>query len=464
MLRIGVAVVMGVVILVVMFKHPGANGLPTFALASGPGPGVGKAGALLFPTRIPSPTSVPGTPDVPPPTPPAVTPPPPVQPVAPVIGDGLHTPAMGWNHYNAFGNAVNEALIRQIIDAMATNGMRDAGYRFINIDDSWESDHRNPDGTIAVNGNFPSGIKALADYAHSKGFKLGIYTSPADRTCNQAYHVGSPGQQNAQRDVAAFAAWGIDYIKLDWCGANYSQTRTIVGWWHAAIVASGRPIVLSINDGSSSSPWTWAAQDGTINSWRVGQDICQKWDSPGTDSSRKCWAPDGGIINIINSSHLQQSSSSPGAVSDPDMLEVGDGGLSYDEQKSHFSMWCIVNAPLIAGNDPRALDAPTSSILLNQDVIAIDQDALVRQGKLVSNQGGIQTWVKDLADGGHAVLLLNTNGNSTQASVQWASLGLAATLHARDLWAHQNLGAVTGWTGQIPTHGVMFFRVGGSTP
>lgn len=365
---------------------------------------------------------------------------------SPLVGDGWHGPPMGWNHYNHFTNDVNEQLMRQVIDAMAANGMRDAGYRYINLDDSWQA--RDANGHLTTNGNFPSGLKALADYAHSKGFRFGVYAAVGDVSCN-----GNPGNYgHIQDDVNSFASWDVDFIKLDWCGNPRSYDT---GWvrdqtrqWEKAIQASGRSMILSISTAGAGQPWTWACQDGTANLWRVSHDIHDGWNDGA-----------GSIMDIINGSYLQQSSACAGHVSDPDMLEVGNGGLTADEQRSQFALWAMLSAPLIAGNDPRSLDQTTRSILLNQEIIAVDQDALFRQATKVRDQNGVQYWVKPLSDGGHAVVIFNTNGNPTSASVQWKDLGFGGTFRARDLWAHSDLGSLTGWSGQVASHGVVMLRM-----
>ena len=380
------------------------------------------------------------------------------------LGNGFTVPAMGWNHYNTFGNGITETTVHHIIDAMATNGMLAAGYHFINLDDSWQGT-RDRQGNIQPNSQFPSGIKALADYAHSKGFSFGIYTTPGTTSCGG--HTGSRG--HIQQDVQSFASWGVDYIKLDICSdARKDTIRTDVRAFEQAIHATGHAMVLSLSSGGGGQPWTWAAQEG-LNSWRTGGDICQAWISTVRDNQRHCYhPPDGGVYSIItsaNGSHLAASAAGTGIghVPDPDMLEIGTPGLTFEESKSQFAVWSMVSAPLIAGNDPHTMSDATRSLLLNTDVIAIDQDSLVKAGVQVRAVNGILYWVKPLADGGYAVLLLNSNDSTTTTSVQWHDLGLGWSQPTRDLWAHQSLGAVSGWAGAIPAHGVMLFRIGGAT-
>lgn len=390
-------------------------------------------------------------------------------------GDNISlTPPMGWNHYNHFEHRVNEALIRSVADAMVVNGMRDAGYRYVNLDDTWEADNahdRDANGNIPVNTTlFPSGMKSLGDYIHSKGLLFGLYTSPGERTCDTTFHLGSAG--HVTQDVATFASWGVDFLKLDWCGeADYSPqgAAEIVQQWQDAIKASGRPMVLSINAGAQ-GVGDWAKNYSPVM-WRTGDDICSSWfnKTQAHDGAAKdCYNSQyhSGIYDYINS-NVQDNAPSvgPGHWADADMLEVGNPGLSFDEAKTHFSLWALWSAPLIAGNDPRQMNGTddASKILLNKEVIAIDQDPAVKMGTKVQDNNGLQIWSKQLqATGQKAVLLLNTTGNTTNMTVSWDTLGFSQVSAIRDLWAHQDL-SVTGnsFSANVPSHGVVMLKVTG---
>jgi len=371
------------------------------------------------------------------------------------------TPPMGWNHYNTFGNSVDETMLHAIADAMVTHGMVAAGYVQFNIDDSWQGS-RDGSGNIQANSNYPSGIKALADYVHSKGMKFGIYTTPTATSCGG--HTGSLGHE--QQDVNSFASWGVDYIKLDWCCADYSQSGStaIANLWLNAITNSGRPMVLSVNAGSGAYPW----MSSLANLWRTGDDICDQWTESAVNTTYHCYQGNhkGGIIDLINNSNLQASApyAQPGHWSDPDMMEVGGpgNGLTFDESKSHFSIWAISAAPLLAGNDPRNMTGSdtASQIMLNSEVIAIDQDALGKQGTKVKDTSGLQVWMKPLQSGEKAVVLFNTTGASSSMTVNWSDIGLSGTLAVRDLWAKQNLGNFTNsYSATVPSHGVVMIKV-----
>jgi len=368
-------------------------------------------------------------------------------------------PPMGFNHYNSFGNNVNEGLMRDIADAMVKNGMRDAGYLYVNIDDSWQG-NRDQAGNITANSNFPSGIKAFGDYVHARGLKLGIYTTPASTSCGGK--TGSSG--HVQQDVNSFASWGVDFIKLDWCGADYSANgaENIARAWKSAISATGRTMVLSINAGGDSSVAPGASKNVTM--WRSGDDICASWFNKTQShnaAAHDCYTTQhhNGILDYINSSTPNQATSvGPGHWADADMLEVGNPGLSTDEAKTHFSLWSMWSSPLIAGNDPRAMVSgdTTSQILLNKEVIAVDQDTLSSMGRKVRDTNGQQTWVKSLSGGRYAVLGININGSPVDITMTWADLGIAGRYQVRDVWAHSDLGRKDiNYTAQaVAAHGV----------
>jgi alpha-galactosidase len=366
-------------------------------------------------------------------------------------------PPMGFNHYNRFGNSVNEKDMRQIADAMVANGMKAAGYQYVNLDDSWEGE-RDGSGQITANENFPSGIKALADYVHQRGLKFGIYTTPSARTCGG--HIGSSG--HVTQDVDTFAAWGVDFLKLDWCGSDYSEkgARAIAQQWHDAIGAAGRPMVLSINAGLAAGPW--ASRIATM--WRSGDDICASWfnkTAAHAPAARDCFNKQyhDGLYDVLNGGTAGQASrAGPGHWADPDMLEIGNPGLTADEAATEFALWSMWSAPLLAGNDPRTM-TDVDRLMLNSEIIAIDQDPLATMARKVGDHAGLQIWSKPLAGGDEALLLLNTTDTAADVT---ASLGGPGAHRIRDLGTHADLGTFTGsYTAtSVRPHASVLLRVG----
>jgi alpha-galactosidase len=373
--------------------------------------------------------------------------PPAVLPLPPIVDlpeNGLaKTPPMGWNSWNHFGGAVDDNVVRETADAMATNGMAAAGYAYINIDDTWEGG-RDAQGNIVPNQKFPD-MKALADYIHTRGLKLGIYSSPGPVTCGG--YEGSYGHE--EQDARTFAAWGIDYLKYDWCSATrlYRDADVRAGYQKmgAALEASGHPIVYSLCEYGIGDVWKWGAKAGA-NLWRTTDDIKDNWQSMcGNGFSQGPMAPYAG----------------PGHWNDPDMLEVGNGGMTATEYKTHFSLWCILAAPLIAGNDLRHMSSETLSILTNHEVIAIDQDPRGQEGQRVMQRGDIEIWAKLLQNGRRSVGIFNRSSEATTTKFSWSQLGFPAVpASVRDLWEHQDLvPAPDGWAGQVPAHGVVLLLV-----
>ena len=360
------------------------------------------------------------------------------------------TPPMGWNSWNHFGCNVNEQLIRDTADALAGSGMRDAGYKFLVIDDCWHGE-RDAHGDIQADAKrFPSGIKALADYVHSKGLKFGIYSDAGTKTC-----AGRPGSRGYEfQDAAQYAAWGVDYLKYDWCNTGKQNAEASYAIMREALNHTGRPIVFSMCEWGTAKPWLWAG-DGTGNLWRTTGDITDQWDG------KKGYSL--GMLTIVDQNEPLYSFAGPGHWNDPDMLEVGNGGMTAEEYRAHFSLWAMMAAPLIAGNDVAHMTAETRSILLNKDVIAIDQDRLGRPGRRVRKEGDLEVWSRELSDGGRAVLLLNRGSAAATMHVSLAELGYpdAFTLHAHDLWTDRDLEAVHGsYTAQaVPSHGVVMVRL-----
>ena len=363
------------------------------------------------------------------------------------------TPPMGWNSWNKFACNVNEQIVRDTAAAIARSGMRDAGYRYVVIDDCWHG-QRDPNGFITADAQrFPSGMKALADYIHSLRLKFGIYSDAGRFTCGSR-----PGSQGHEyQDALTYARWGVDYLKYDWCFTGDRNAQEAYAVMADALRASGRDIVFSMCEWGTAKPWLWAKNIG--NSWRTTGDI---WDSFAAKDKEHSWAHP--ALEIVDLNEPLWPFAGPGHWNDADMLEVGNGGMTPTEYRSHFSLWAMMASPLMAGNDVAHMDATTRSILLNSDVIAIDQDSLGVQGHRAWKDGDREVWVKPLAGGGRAVLLLNRGDKSVSITATAEQLGYPASVRAnvRDLWAHKRLKR---WSGTLEAtvepHGVAMFRVGG---
>ncbi len=367
-------------------------------------------------------------------------------PVATFTANGLAlTPPMGWNAWNYFQFNIDETIVRATADAMATNGMKAAGYQFINLDDMWQKS-RDTNGVLQADPiRFPSGIKALADYVHSKGLKLGIYSDHGLQTCQD--RPGSFGY--TYLDANTFAAWGVDYLKYDNCTLPSGDVlKNDYALMADALLKTGRPMTYSI------CSWSFASWQPYLgNLWRTTGDI-------------------GSTFASITSKLAANSSSAffagPGHWNDPDMLEVGNGNLSFIENQSHFSLWCLMSAPLLAGNDLTTMSAQTTSILTNAELIAVDQDPAGEQGSVLPNTSTNQIWVKPLGTDftTKAVGLFNPNGSAATMTVNWTNIGLqAGSATVRDLWAGANLGSFNNsFTTNVPSHGTVVLKVVGTAP
>ena len=361
------------------------------------------------------------------------------------------TPPMGWNSWNHFHRNVTDAVIRQQADAMVKSGMRDAGYTYINIDDTWEGT-RDANGNIQTNSKFPD-MKALADYVHSKGLKLGIYSSPGAKTC--AGFEGSLGHE--EQDAKTYAAWGIDYLKYDLCGLRVEMRKAgspeaankmmidAYTKMRDALRSTGRPIVYSLCQYGMDDVWKWGPSVGG-NLWRTTGDINDTYER---------------MADIGFNQQLGLAPyAGPGHWNDPDMLEVGNGGMTTDEYKTHMSLWAILAAPLLAGNDLSSMTPETLAILTNRDVIAVDQDKLGKQGDRVSADKLVETWARPLEGGAQAVGIFNRGTSTATTEVDFHKLGFSGDVKARDLWLHKDLGSITApYTVTIPPHGVVMLRV-----
>jgi alpha-galactosidase len=349
------------------------------------------------------------------------------------------TPPMGWNSWNKFACNVSEQLIRETTDAMVSSGMKAAGYQYVNIDDCWQVS-RDAQGTIVADPNrFPSGIKALADYVHSKGLKLGVYTDAGRLTCEKR-----PGSLDHEvQDAKIYAAWGIDYVKIDWCHAEGLDPEVQYAKFRDALAQSGRAIVFSICNWGVKAPWQWGPHTGNL--WRTTGDIKDNYDR----------------MSVIGfSQNGLEKFARPGHWNDPDMLEVGNGGMKHDEYLTHMSLWALLAAPLLAGNDLRNMNAETKEILTNSEVIAVDQDTKGIQGHRLWDEGPLEIWAKQLSDGGYAVGLFNRGESELRMTLDFKMLGITGTAQLRNLWEHQNLGSQSNsYTAMVPKHGVLMLKV-----
>ncbi len=365
-------------------------------------------------------------------------------PAKPVPYNGLaKTPPMGWNSWNKFAGKVSEALIRETADAMAKNGMKDAGYIYVNIDDTWEAG-RDAQGNIQTNSKFPD-MKALADYVHSKGLKLGIYSSPGPKTC--AGYEGS--FQHEEQDAKTYASWGIDYLKYDWCSASqvydYHSMPAVYAKMGEALLSTGKPIVYSLCEYGVLHGPQWGESVGG-NLWRTTGDISDNWKSMSH-------------IGFDLQEGLAQYAG-PGHWNDPDMLEVGNGGMTDTEYRTHFSLWSLLAAPLLAGNDLRDIPPGVFDILTNKEVIAIDQDPLGKQATRVSKDGDLEVWARPLADGSHAVGFFNRGASEAKVTAKWSDIGVNGSASVRDLWAHAGRGSFSAdFSSNVPSHGVVLVKI-----
>ena len=361
------------------------------------------------------------------------------------------TPPMGWNSWNKFGCNIDETTIRRQADAMAASGMKDAGYIYLVVDDCWHGE-RDAAGNIQANPErFPSGIKALADYVHAKGLKFGIYSDTGDKTCQ-----GKPGSRGHEyQDALQYARWGADYLKFDWCNAESLEARAAYETMGDALRATGRPIVYSICEWGANKPWLWAASVGG-NLWRTTADIYDGW--VGKKHNNEWY----GVLDILDLQAGLEGYAGPGHWNDPDMLEVGNGGMTDDQYRAHFSLWAMLAAPLMAGNDLTSMSPSTLQILTNREVIAVDQDPLGIQGHRAARNGDTEVWVKPLSGGSQAVVLLNRGRERHPVTLDWEALGLPpyVVTDVRDLWQHRDLARATGrLTIEIPPTAAVMLRV-----
>lgn len=371
----------------------------------------------------------------------------------PILGtpNGLaQTPPMGWNSWNKFACNIDEKTVRAQADAMVASGMRAAGYQYIVIDDCWQNG-RDKDGNIlADTKRFPSGIRALADYVHAKGLKFGIYSDAGEKTCG-----GRPGSRGHEfQDANQYAKWGVDYLKYDWCSTGTQDAQASYLTMSKALQATGRPIVFSMCEWGNANPWLWARNIGNL--WRTTGDIFDSWDGKSKDGYSL------GMLTIVDMQAELAPFAGPGHWNDPDMLEVGNGGMTDSEYRAHFSLWAIMAAPLISGNDLSSMSKETRAILMNKDVIAVDQDPLGVQGQRVFKDGDREVWARPLKNGARAVVLLNRSKTPQKISVSWEQLHYPANLKAevRDLWKHKALAPAQGsFAAEVAGHAVVMVTI-----
>lgn len=352
----------------------------------------------------------------------------------------LPTPPMGWNAWNHFKEKITDKIVRTETDAMVSSGMKAAGYTYIVIDDTW-SGKRDANGFIHPNEKFPD-MKALADYVHSKGLKIGIYSSPAAKTC--AGYEGSLGHE--EQDAETYAKWGFDYLKYDWCQPAGTQEGMEAAYtkMHDALEKTGRPIVFSLCEYGRHQVWRWGPLVGG-NLWRTTSDIEDEY-----------WVMS---ENGFTQNGLEKFSG-PGHWNDPDMLEVGNGGMNEDEYRTHMSLWAILAAPLMAGNDLTQMTPYTVELLTNPEVIAVDQDPLAKQGHRITQEGPLEVWMKPMADGSKAVGLFNRQYTTDPMEVDFSDLGISGRATVRDLWLKKDLGVFEDkYRTYVPAHGVVLLRI-----
>jgi alpha-galactosidase len=372
------------------------------------------------------------------------------------------TPPMGWMSWNQFGPEVSDQLLSEMADAMVASGMKAAGYEYVCIDDLWHGGRASDGKLFPDSKRFPRGIKPLADYIHSKGLKLGIYSDAAEKTCGK--QPGSLGYED--QDARAFADWGVDYLKVDYCFApeDVETAKDRYGKMIRAIRKTGRPIVFSVCEWGPRDPWLWAPQVGA-QLWRTGWDIRDIWDGEYNDYHL-------GITNIIDRQADLADYAGPGHWNDPDMLIVGLNGKgrytspkgwpppNETEYRSHMALWCLMAAPLHATCDLRKMDAVTREILTAPEIIAVNQDRLGRQAKRTVKDRDLEIWKKPLSGGQFALGLLNRGRETAEMKVKWSDIALARPWRVRDLWARTDLGVFRdSFTAKIASHETRMFRL-----
>ncbi|MBW2962725.1 glycoside hydrolase family 27 protein [Mesonia aestuariivivens] len=371
------------------------------------------------------------------------------------------TPPMGWNSWNKFACNVNEQVIKDAADYMVSSGMKDAGYNYVVIDDCWHGERDSLGFITADKERFPSGMKALIDYVHSKGLKFGIYSDAGWQTCG-----GRPGSRGREfQDAQTYAKWGVDYLKYDWCETEGLKAEGAYMTMRNALREAGRPIVLSICEWGDNQPWEWGEDVGHL--WRTTGDIYNCFDC---EENHGTWSSFG-VLQILDMQDGLREYAGPGHWNDPDMMEVGNG-MSVNEDRAHFTMWCMIAAPLIAGNDLANMSQETIDILTNKEMIAINQDPLGIQGFKYKTIGEVEVWFKPLQNKEWAVTFLNRGNEEQKITFDWKNEkvmdelnNLAAnfnetTYKLRDVWKHKSVGNTKNRIKlTIPAHNVVTYRL-----
>jgi len=372
------------------------------------------------------------------------------------------TPPMGWNSWNTFQTNIDEPLLKGMVDTYVSSGMKDAGYTYFVLDDGWMTMERDKDGNLVADPKkFPNGMKAFADYVHSKGLKFGIYNCAGTKTC-----AGYPGTRGYEyQDARLYASWGVDYLKFDWCNSEGINAREAYATMSKAIRAAGRPMIFSLCEWGQNKPWLWAKNVGQL--WRSTGDIYAGFEK---NLSKGSWTALS-VLSILDKQDSIRQYAGPGHWNDPDMLEVGNG-MKYNEDKAHFSLWCMLAAPLMAGNDLRKMSPQTTAILTNKDVIAVDQDALGVEGFRYYAFDGLEIWVKPLANNELAVCFLNRSNRPQNITFDWKEHVIndaisktnvnfsQNTYKLRDLWAKKDIGTTSKQFKQtIPADDVVLLRL-----
>jgi alpha-galactosidase len=358
------------------------------------------------------------------------------------------TPPMGWNSWNTFAVNIHEDMVKQIADIMVSSGMKDAGYEYVVVDDGWEAPSRDSSGNLAPDPNkFPHGMKALADYIHSKGLKFGIHNCAGNTTCN-----GFPGGRGHEyQDARLYASWGVDYLKYDWCDHGTADAHETYKTMGDALYAAKRPVVYSLCEWGSSKPWEWAKDVAHL--WRTTGDITDCYNCQGEY--------DLGMRFVLKLQDGLEKYAGPDHWNDPDMLEVGNPGLSLTESRSHFSLWCMLAAPLMAGNDLRKMSPEVLSILTNKDALSIDQDKLGKQAYLYMDHLSKLIYVKELSDGSWAVCWHNTGDQPYIQRINWKHFTfLKGEFEIKDIWKNQVIGTTSkNIDVNIDSHDVLFYKL-----
>ena len=358
------------------------------------------------------------------------------------------TPPMGWNSWNTFEVNISEDLIREIADILVSSGMKDAGYSYLVIDDGWEAMARDEQGNLVADPKkFPNGMKAVSDYVHAKGLKFGIHNCAGRTTCS-----GYPGGMGHEfQDALMYASWGVDYLKYDWCDHGTGDARQLYSTMRDALYAAKRPVLFSLCEWGNNKPWEWASDVGHM--WRTTGDVTDCYNCQGEY--------DLGMIFILKLQEGLERYAGPDHWNDPDMLEVGNPGLTLTESRAQFSLWCMLAAPLMAGNDLRKMSPEILKILTNRQAISINQDSLGKQAYLYMNHLSKLIYVKELSGGDWAICWHNTGDQAYIQRINWVHFGfLQGEYEIRDVWKDKIIGTTTkNMEIEIPSHDVLLYRL-----